>query len=148
MTWPESVDEAICYGWIDGVRRRLDDESYTIRFSPRKPDSIWSAINIAKAEALTAAGRIRPAGLEAFARRIERRSRVYSYEQQDGQPNLSAEQIRRFKQDRKAWEFFLSTPPGYRKVISYWVVTAKKADTRERRLAQLIEACASGTRLR
>jgi uncharacterized protein YdeI (YjbR/CyaY-like superfamily) len=140
------VDEALCFGWIDGVRRRIDELSYQIRFTPRKKDSIWSAVNIAKVEALTATGRMRPSGLEAYARRLEHKSGIYSYEQQ-GALKLSADEEREFKKDKPAWRFFEGTPPSYRKTILYWLVSAKQASTRTRRFAKLAAACAAGQRL-
>ena len=146
MTWPESVDEALCVGWIDGVRRRIDDLAYSIRFTPRKRDSIWSAINLAKVEALTRQGRMRPAGLEAYARRSDHRSRVYAYERQQAHEFELAE-LRQFKRNPSAWRYFEAAPPSYRKVVTHWVATAKKAETRARRLDKLIDACARGTRL-
>lgn len=147
MTWPESVDEALCFGWIDGVRRRIDESSYSIRFTPRKANSIWSAVNIAKVETLRAQGRMRPFGEAAFARRSEARSAVYSFEQATV-AELSAEELHRFQRNHAAWTYFESTPPGYRKTLLHWVTTAKKAETRAERLAKLIEACAEGRRLR
>ena len=147
MTWSESVDEALCFGWIDGVRRRIDDAAYTIRFTPRKPTSIWSAINIAKIERLNAEGRLRPAGEAAFAHREEARSKVYAYEQ-EATAELTPQELRAFKRRKSAWTFFESTPPGYRKVILHWVTRAKKTETRASRLATLVDACAAGTRLR
>ena len=146
MTWPESVDEALCFGWIDGVRKRIDDDAYQIRFTPRRPGSIWSAVNIARVEVLTAAGRMQPAGLAAFAARIEHKSAVYAYEQRD-HPELTAEETRAFRKQRVAWKYFEACPPSYRKPILYWIVSAKKPETRQRRLAQLIEACQRQTRL-
>lgn len=146
MSWPQSVDEALCVGWIDGVRRRVDDERYTIRFTPRRPGSIWSKVNIARVEALIAAGRMQPAGLAAFARRTERRSGIYSFEQEQA-ASLSPDEIRTFKRDRAAWAYFEAAPPGYRKRMLHWVTSAKQAATRERRLARLIESCAAGLRL-
>jgi len=147
MSWSESVDEALCFGWIDGVRRRIDDASYTIRFTPRKPTSIWSAINIAKVAQLQAEGRMRPAGAQAFARRTEARSMVYSHEQENT-AELSPIELRAFKRNKAAWYFFDSTPPGYRKVMLHWVCSAKKPETQAARLARLIEASAAGLRLR
>lgn len=146
ITWPESVDEALCFGWIDGVRKRIDERSYQIRFTPRRADSIWSAINIAKVAALTGQGRMRQAGLEAFARRIARKSSVYSYEQA-GIHNLSADELREFRKDKGAWEYFEATPPSYRKIILYWVTSAKRSATRTRRFSELVAACAIGQRL-
>jgi uncharacterized protein YdeI (YjbR/CyaY-like superfamily) len=146
MTWSESVDEALCVGWIDGVRKRIDDHSYQIRFSPRREGSIWSAINIAKVEVLTAQGRMRSAGLAAFAKRIERKSRIYAYEQ-EGMSVLTAEELRQFKRNKGAWSYFAKAPPGYRKQMLYRITNAKRADTRARRLALLIEFSAGGKRL-
>jgi len=147
MTWPESVDEALCFGWIDGVRRRIDESSYSIRFTPRKANSIWSAVNIAKVEALRAQHRMRPAGEAAFARRSAARSAVYSFEQATV-AELSAEERLAFQRDIAAWTYFESAPLGYRKTVLHWVTTAKKATTRAERLARLIEACVEGRRLR
>jgi len=147
MTWPESVDEALCVGWIDGVRKRIDDESYTIRFTPRKPTSIWSAINIAKVQKLRADGRMTPAGEQAFARRTDAKSGVYSHEQA-ATAELSAAESREFKRDKRAWAFFEGTPPSYRKVVLHWITKARKPETRAARLAKLREACAGGTRLK
>ena len=147
LTWPQSVDEALCFGWIDGVRRRIDDASYTIRFTPRKPGSIWSAINIAKFEQLTATGRLTEAGAKAFAHRTAEKSVVYAYEQADV-AELSAGEVREFRKDKAAWTYFDACPPGYRKVLLHWVTSAKKAETRAARLRKLIEACHDGKRLR
>lgn len=147
MTWPESVDEALCFGWIDGVRRRIDESSYSIRFTPRKANSIWSAVNIAKVETLRAQGRMRPAGEAAFARRSEARSAVYSFEQTTV-AELSAEELQSFQRNHAAWTYFEPTPPGYRKTVLHWVTTAKKAETRAERLARLVGACAQGQRLK
>lgn len=147
MSWSESVDEALCVGWIDGVRKRIDDTAYTIRFTPRKPTSIWSAINIAKVAQLQAAGRMAPAGAEAFARRTAARSAVYSHEQ-DQPAELPPAELRLFKRHPVALRFFENTPPGYRKVMLHWVTSAKKAETRAARLSRLIAACAAGQRLR
>lgn len=147
MTWSESVDEALCFGWIDGVRKRIDGDSYCIRFTPRKPTSIWSAINIAKFETLRAQGRMTAAGEQAFAYRSEARSVVYAYEQMSS-ATLSAEEVGEFKRSEAAWKFFEATPPSYRKVILHWITTAKRVETRASRLRKLIDACATGTRLR
>lgn len=146
LTWPESVDEALCFGWIDGVRKRIDEHSYQIRFTPRKPNSIWSAINVAKVEALTAQGRMRPAGVTAFARRTQNKSSVYSYEQGNAL-QLTAAEVREFKTSRSAWQYFEACPPSYRKTILHWVSSAKQPATRARRLAQLVAACAARERL-
>lgn len=137
ITWPESVDEALCFGWIDGVRKGIDDIRYTIRFSPRKPGSIWSAINIGRVKELERLGRMQPAGLRAFRERDEEKSRIYSYEQRNT-AKLDDEQERLFRANKAAWQFFQSRPPGYRKTAAYWVVSAKKEETRMRRLERLI----------
>lgn len=146
ITWPESVDEALCFGWIDGVRRRLDDVSYTIRFTPRRPGSVWSAINIDKVRALKAAGRMTAAGLEAFARFDEEKSRGYSYEQVK-RAELEPTQAAVFRKNKAAWAFFESQPPSYRHMIAWYVISAKRPETRQARLAKAIEASAAGRRL-
>ncbi|PJI95418.1 uncharacterized protein YdeI (YjbR/CyaY-like superfamily) [Acidovorax sp. 69] len=146
MTWSESVDEALCFGWIDGVRRRIDDHTYSIRFTPRKQSSIWSAVNIAKMAQLHAAGRVTPAGLEAFAHRKADKSAIYSHEQAAA-AELPAAQLREFQRHKKAWRFFEATPPGYRKAMLHWVTSAKRPPTRETRFAQLLAACAAGERV-
>ena len=145
LTWSEAVDEALCFGWIDGVRRGVDRERHVQRFTPRKPRSTWSAINIAKVEQLRAEGRMRPAGEAAFARRQDDRSAIYAYEQRDN-PVLEPEHEARFRADAAAWEYFSSAPPSYRKQALWWVVSAKQPATRERRLARLIEDSAAGRR--
>jgi uncharacterized protein YdeI (YjbR/CyaY-like superfamily) len=147
MSWSQSVDEALCFGWIDGVRKRIDDLSYQIRFTPRKQGSIWSAVNIEKFEKLRAAGKITAAGEIAYSHRTDERSVVYAYEQ-PAVAELTAEELRKFKKRRAAWEFFNSCPPGYRKVLLHWITTAKKSETREQRLTKLIDASAAGERLR
>jgi len=146
LTWPESVDEALCFGWIDGVRRSFDGESYVIRFSPRKATSTWSAINIRRMGELVAAGRVRPPGLEAFAKRSEARSGTYSYEQR-ANAKLTAALEKRFRADREAWTFYQAQPPWYRRTCTWWIVSAKKEETRLRRLMSLIESSAKGRRL-
>src|SRR5436305_12287816 len=145
ITWPESVDEARSFGWIDGVRRRIDDISYSIRFTPRKKTSTWSTINIARVAELTKLGRMQPAGLRAFAQRRAEKSAIYSYENEVR--TLSAEDEKKFRANRNAWEFFNAQPPGYRRVSIYWVTSAKKEETRARRLAMLIEHSANSRRL-
>jgi uncharacterized protein YdeI (YjbR/CyaY-like superfamily) len=146
ITWPESVDEALCVGWIDGIRKRVDEHSYTIRFTPRRTGSIWSAVNIARVAALTAEKRMRPAGLAAFAKRKEYKSGSYSYEQRrDALEEPYAAMVRK---DRAAWQFFQAQPPYYRKMIGWWIVSAKREDTRLARVAKLIDACVRGERLR
>lgn len=145
MTWPESVDEALCFGWIDSVRRSLGADSYSIRFTPRQPRSIWSAVNIAKVEALIAAGRMRPAGMRAWAARSEARSEVYAFERKA--TTLTDEELARFRARRKAWAFFESQPAGYRRIAMHWVASAKRADTRTTRFAQLVADSAAGLRI-
>ncbi len=146
MTWPQSVDEALCHGWIDGVRKRVDDERYQIRFTPRRDTSIWSRINIDRVAVLTAEGRMQPAGLAAYAKRHEKRSVVYAYEQDD-EPVLPPALARQFKADKAAWRFFEAQPPGWKRAMLRWVLAAKQDATRDRRLAQLIAATADGRRL-
>ena len=147
ITWPESVDEALCFGWIDGVRRSLGDEAYTIRFTPRQSRSTWSVVNIRRAGELIAEGRMRPAGLAAFEARTGERSGVYSFEQKD-EIAFDEAQARRFRADAKAWEFFQAQPPWYRKTATWWVISAKKEETRAKRLATLIEDSAAGRPIR
>ena len=145
LTWPESVDEALCVGWIDSVRRRIDDEAYQIRFTPRRQGSMWSAVNIAKVKVLIAQGRMKPAGLEAYRKRLERKSRIYSYEQA-GSAGLARDELKTFKQSKAAWASYEKLPPGYRKTMIHWVVSAKQPTTRARRLARFIASCAAGLR--
>lgn len=147
ITWPESVDEALCFGWIDGVRRSLDEISYCIRFTPRKPRSIWSDVNIKRAEELIALGRMQPAGLKAFEQRTEARSRVYAYEQRKtAQFDEEAEQ--QFRANAAAWDFFQAQPPSYRRTAIWWVISAKQEATRLKRLATLIADSAHGRTIR
>ena len=145
QTWPQSVDEALCFGWIDGVRRRVDELRYTIRFTPRKTGSIWSAVNIRRVEALTRAGRMRRAGSKAFEARSETRSRVYSYEQKH--EGLSEPYAGVLKRNAAASKYFESRGAWYRKKASWWVMSAKKEETRRARLAKLIAASARGVEL-
>jgi uncharacterized protein YdeI (YjbR/CyaY-like superfamily) len=137
ITWPEAVDEALCFGWIDGVRKGIDDASYMIRFTHRKPRSIWSSVNIRRAEELASQGRMHPAGLSAFEQRRENLSRRYSYEQADPALDPAEEQL--FRGNAGAWDFFQAQAKSYRKAAIWWVVSAKQAATRQRRLATLIE---------
>lgn len=140
LTWQESVDEALCFGWIDGVRHSQGDDAYSNRFTPRRSGSNWSAINIKRVEELTREGRMQPAGLEAFSRRTEAKSRVYTYEQKD-LPRFEPQLEKQFKANKKAWEFFQTLPPYYRKGETRWVCSAKADETKLRRLAKVIEAC-------
>lgn len=146
LTWPESVDEALCFGWIDGVRKRIDDHSYQIRFTPRRKGSIWSAVNIRRAEALIEEGRMTAAGLAAFERRTESKSRIYTYER-EGAADLEPAEIRAFRKNEAAWAFFAKAPPGYRRTMVRWIRSARREETRARRLAKLVESCAAGIRL-
>ncbi len=147
MTWPESVDEALCFGWIDGVRRGIDDERYSIRFTPRKARSTWSQVNVRRARELIDAGLMQPAGLAAFEARDEKRSGIYSYEQRKA-AKLPRAMEQEFRANEKAWSFFGSRPPGYRRTAIWWVISAKREDTRKRRLATLIADSAAGRTLR
>jgi len=146
LTWPESVDQALCFGWIDGVRRRIDDERYSIRFTPRRPSSLWSTVNINRVAELDAEGLMRPAGRAAFARRADDRSNRYSYEQRQAAA-LDPQELDTLKADAAAWTFFASQAPWYRRTVIHRVITAKRPETRQRRLAQLIAACAAGKRI-
>jgi uncharacterized protein YdeI (YjbR/CyaY-like superfamily) len=137
------VGEALCFGWIDGVRRRMDDYSYTIRFTPRKPSSIWSAVNIAKMRELIAAKRVHPAGMRAFERRKDDKSSVYSYENRHAAV-LDADSLREFKRHRKAWTFFEQCPPWYKRTTSWRIISARRPETRAKRLAELIACCEEG----
>jgi uncharacterized protein YdeI (YjbR/CyaY-like superfamily) len=147
VTWPQIVDEALCFGWIDGIRRRIDDESWSIRLTPRKPTSNWSSVNIKRVGELEEEGRMTPAGLAAFARRSEERSGIYSYEQRR-KARLEPDQERELRANEAAWAFFRSQPPGYRRTAIHWVVSAKREETRRKRLATLVEDSAGGRRLR
>lgn len=145
ITWPESVDEALCFGWIDGVRKTIDAESYKIRFTPRKSTSVWSAVNIRNVERLTKDKRMLPAGLKAFKARKENRSGIYAYEQRS--PELIEPYAGKFKRNKVAWKFFQAQPPYYRKTMNWWIVSAKQEETRLKRLDKLIEESAKGTRI-
>ncbi len=142
ITWPESVDEAICAGWIDGVRRRIDDESYSIRFTPRRKGSIWSLVNTKRVAALTAEGRMLDAGLAAFAARDEKKTGVYSFERETA--TFPKAYLERFRASAKAWAFFDSQGAYYKRLAAYWVTSAKQEETRQRRFARLVELSACG----
>lgn len=146
MTWSDAVDQALCFGWIDSVARRMDEISRVQRFTPRKPKSNWSAVNIRKVGELTAQGLMTPAGLAAFARREEARSSVYSYENRH-LAALDAEREAMFRAHSAAWDFFGKQPPSYRQTAIYWVTNAKREETRSKRLAKLIDFSAQGRRL-
>jgi len=145
MTWSQSVDEAICFGWIDGIRRSVNDESYCIRFTPRNPKSNWSAVNIKKVEEMIRLGKMTSAGLAAFERRSDSRSVIYSYENRP--EKLDTEMEAQFQEHNKAWTFFNSQAPSYQKTGNYWVMSAKQKATRIQRLVKLIGACESAKRL-
>lgn len=146
ITWPQAVDEALCFGWIDGVRHRLDADSYSIRFTPRRAGSTWSAVNIRRAEALREEGRMRAPGRKALEQRSEAKSRTYSYEQ-DAEAALDAGLARTFKSSAKAWSFFQAQAPSYRRKCTHWVMGARKDEVRLARLQRLIAALAKGKRL-
>jgi uncharacterized protein YdeI (YjbR/CyaY-like superfamily) len=147
MTWSESVDEALCYGWIDGVRKRIDDASYTIRFTPRKTTSIWSAVNINKFNDLQQQGRMTPAGEKAFSFRTEAKSRIYAFEQTES-AELSDQEMQAFKREKAAWAYFEACPPGYKKQMLHRITTVKRLETRAARLAKLLESCKKGERIK
>lgn len=146
VTWEETVDEALCFGWIDGIRKRIDDGAYQIRFTPRKAKSTWSAVNVRRVETLIAEGRMMPAGLDAFERRLEGNSGIYSYEQATPLA-LTPDEVKAFRRNKAAWEYFETVAPSYRKAVTHWIASAKREETRARRLAKLIESCAAGVRL-
>jgi uncharacterized protein YdeI (YjbR/CyaY-like superfamily) len=145
MTWTESVREALCFGWIDGVRKRIDDTAYTIRFTPRKATSIWSAVNVKHVESLTEAGLMQPAGLQAFERMRENKVAVYSFEQRS--VDLPEPYATSFRRATQAWTWFEAAAPSYRKAAVWWVISAKRRETQEKRLATLIECSSNGERL-
>jgi uncharacterized protein YdeI (YjbR/CyaY-like superfamily) len=142
MTWSQAVDEALCFGWIDGVVGRIDDERHQQRFTPRKARSTWSAVNIRKFEALSAEGRMTDAGRRAHEARTEENSRIYAFEQENVE--LPAEYEARLRSNAEAWAYWESRPKGYRRIATWWVVSAKREETRERRIATLVEDCAAG----
>jgi uncharacterized protein YdeI (YjbR/CyaY-like superfamily) len=145
LTWQECVDESLCFGWIDGVRKSIDADSYKQRLTPRRPTSIWSKVNIGRVGELTAAGRMRPPGLTAFEKRD--RTKAYSFEQDRDQVGLGPEQEAQFRKNGKAWEFFQAQPPYYRRLAGWWIMSAKKDETRQRRLAVLMSDSAARRRL-
>jgi uncharacterized protein YdeI (YjbR/CyaY-like superfamily) len=145
ITWPEAVDQALCFGWIDGIRKRVDDTSYMNRFTPRRPTSTWSAVNVKRAQELMELGLMTPAGLRAFEARRDNRIGIYSYEQRPQE--LPAKYARPFRANARAWKAWRAMPPSYRKAATWWVISAKREETRERRLATLIETTARGERI-
>jgi uncharacterized protein YdeI (YjbR/CyaY-like superfamily) len=142
ITWPEAVDQALCFGWIDGVRRRIDGDSYSIRFTPRKARSTWSAVNVKRFGELSELGLVRPAGVAAFERRSEDRTGIYSHERREA-ATLEPAMEERFRAHARAWRWFEAQPPWYRRTATHWVISAKKPETRERRLQRLIEDSAA-----
>ncbi|HEX7167079.1 MAG TPA: YdeI/OmpD-associated family protein [Acidimicrobiales bacterium] len=146
MTWSDAVDQALCFGWIDGVGRRVDDERYTIRFTPRKPTSIWSKVNVAKVEALTKAGLMQPAGIAAYERRSAARTGTYSHEAETHE--LGPDYEARFRADEAAWAWWEGQPPSYRRAATHWVTSAKREETREKRLATLVEDSRAARRIK
>jgi uncharacterized protein YdeI (YjbR/CyaY-like superfamily) len=146
LTYPQALDEALCFGWIDGVRRSLDPGRWTIRFTPRKAKSTWSLVNLRRAKALKKEGRMAHPGLKAFDGRDRARSGRYSFEQRTA-PKLDRESARAFRAKARAWTFFQAQPQGYRKTATFWVMSAKKAETRARRLAQLVADSERGRRI-
>lgn len=141
----EAVDEALCHGWIDGIKKRVDDERYTHRFTPRKAGSTWSLINVTRVRELIALGRMAKPGLDAFERRDPRKTGIYSFEQRPSAFDPALE--RAFRRQRAAWTFFRAQPPGYRRLATYWVMSATQQATRERRLAALVTSSAEGKRM-
>ena len=142
LTWPQSVDEALCVGWIDGVRHRVDADRYTIRFTPRKATSIWSAVNIGRVAVLTKEGRMREAGLKAFRERDRKKANLYSYER--AAATMPPAFLARLRANAKAWAYWEVQPPWFKRTATHWVVSAKKEETRARRLEQLIDSSAQG----
>jgi uncharacterized protein YdeI (YjbR/CyaY-like superfamily) len=142
VTYAQALDEALCFGWIDGVRRRVDDDSFSVRFTPRRPRSIWSRVNIAHVERLTNAGRMRKPGLAAFEARTEERTGVYSFERP---ATLAPAYARIFRTNAAAWLYYQAQAPWYRRTTTHWIMSAKREDTRAKRLASLIDCSARGT---
>lgn len=145
ITWPEAVDQALCFGWIDGVRKRIDETSYMNRFTPRRPTSTWSEVNVRRVRELIEEGRMTPAGLRAFEARREYRTGTYSYEQRPLE--LPAKYAKPFRANASAWKAWRAQPPSYRKAATWWVISAKREETRRRRLGTLIETTARGRRI-
>jgi len=145
ITWPESVDEALCYGWIDGIRKSLGEVSYMIRFTPRRAGSIWSTVNVNRVKVLVAEGRMQPAGAKAFAARKDDRSGIYSHEQKP--TALPKECESALRKDKAAWKFYAAQPGSYVKAVAWWIVSAKKDETRVRRIALLVKCSAAGERI-
>jgi uncharacterized protein YdeI (YjbR/CyaY-like superfamily) len=145
LTYKDAVDEALCCGWIDGIKKRVDESSFTHRFTPRTASSIWSAINLKRMQELLERGRVADAGREAYERRDPKQTQKYSFENRPAAFDAALE--RRFKANQDAWTFFRAQPPGYQKVLTFWVMSAKKEETRQRRLDALIKDSAEGKRI-
>jgi len=145
ITWPESVDEALCFGWIDGIRKSIDEESYKIRFTPRRKGSIWSAVNTKRIKELIKPGLVKPSGLEAFSKRDEKKTNRYSFEQ--GKVKLPAESEKKIKANKKAWEYFQKLPAYAKRVSTWWVISAKKDETKLSRLNTLIKCSEEGRKI-
>ncbi len=143
VTWPEAVDQALCFGWIDGVRKGIDDLSYTIRFTPRRPHSNWSSVNVKRVGELIKLGLMQPVGLKTFQERDQNKSEVYSYEQRKNS-QLDPAYENQLRANKKAWEFFQSRPPSYQQPATWWVMSASQEETRLKRLAILIECSEQG----
>lgn len=146
IDWPQSVDEALCFGWIDGIRRNIDAESYSIRFTPRRARSVWSSINIRRVKVLHKEGRMSAAGLAAYQRRSKDRSAVYAYEQR-ARAKLAPAETRLFKAAPAAWAYFSKLAPSYRQRMLYWITSSRKLETRQTRLARVISASAANQKL-
>ena len=146
LSWSQSVDQALCFGWIDGIRKSVDSESYCIRFTPRKPRSTWSAINIRKVEEMNKLGLMLPAGLAAFGKRNEQKYAIYSYENRPEKLTTEYESV--FKSHPKAWAFFQSQPPSYQRTAIYWMISAKQEPTRQKRLNELIADSENGLKVK
>jgi len=145
ITWPQSVDQALCYGWIDGLRKSIDSLSYKIRFTPRKANSHWSAVNLKRMEELTKLGLVRPAGQSIYQNRILHRAKLAAHEQTE--VKLSVECLKKFMHEAKAWKDFNTRSPSYQKQCIWWIMSAKKEETREKRLGILIESCEKGAKI-
>lgn len=145
ITAPQAVDQALCFGWIDGIRKSIDEDAYTNRFTPRRKGSNWSAINIRRAGELIEQGLMTPAGLAAYRLRDEKKAAQYSFEQHN--VSMPAAYVQQFKKAKKAWAFWVRQPPSYRRTITWWVTSAKQEATRQRRLQKLIGKCAAGERV-
>ncbi len=143
ITWPEAVDQALCFGWIDSIRKGIDDVSYANRFTPRKPRSTWSEVNIKRVEELTRLGLMRPAGIKAYEAHSNERSGIYAYEQRNA-AELSEADSERFRANNEAWDFFQAQADWYKRTAIWWVISAKREETRQKRLAQLIEDSENG----